>query len=250
MTPAIDIQNASVYFGDVPALLDISMTVESGHFVTIVGPNGGGKTTLFKLLLGLVKPSQGSVRVLGMSPGDARLSIGYVAQSAQFDPLFPVRVYDVAHMGLLGSGNPGRFRNRKATRDKVMASLDAVGLADLERRWFNNLSGGQRQRVLIARALVTQPEILLLDEPTSNVDLAAEEMILDVLETLRNRMTILLITHYPKVASRFLGLVYCVNRNVHIHPPTKQLDEDLMRHITGLAMPAVFGATQGDSSHV
>lgn len=248
MTPAIEIKNASVYYGDTPALLDISMTVEPGQFVTVVGPNGGGKTTLFRLLLGLVKPTKGSVRVLGMTPGDARLSIGYVAQNPQFDALFPVHVYDVARMGLLGTGNTGRFRNRKASRDKVMAALEAVGLADLEKSWFNSLSGGQRQRVLIARALVTQPEMLLLDEPTSNVDINAEDMILDVLETLRNRMTILLITHYPKVASRFLGTVYCVNQSVHIHPPTAKLDEDLMRHITGLAMPAVFQSTQGGSA--
>lgn len=250
MTNAIEINNASVYYGDMPALLDISMTVEAGQFVTVVGPNGGGKTTLFKLLLGLVKPSRGTVRVLDMPPGDARLSVGYVAQSPQFDPMFPVRVYDVARMGLLGAESPGRFYNRKATYDKVMTALEAVGMADLEKRWFSNLSGGQRQRVLIARALVTQPEILLLDEPTSNVDIAAEDMILDVLETLRNRMTILLITHYPKVASRFLGRVYCVNRNVHIHPPTEKLDEDLMRHITGLAMPAVFQSNEGRDTDV
>lgn len=250
MTNAIEINNASVYYGDTPALRDISMTVEAGQFVTVVGPNGGGKTTLFKLLLGLVKPSRGTVRVLDMPPGDARLSVGYVAQSPQFDPMFPVRVYDVARMGLLGAESPGRFYNRKATYDKVMTALEAVGMADLEKRWFSNLSGGQRQRVLIARALVTQPEILLLDEPTSNVDIAAEDMILDVLETLRNRMTILLITHYPKVASRFLGRVYCVNRNVHIHPPTEKLDEDLMRHITGLAMPAVFQSNEGRDTDV
>jgi len=250
MTSAIDIQKASVYYDDTPVLLDINMTVEPGQFVTIVGPNGGGKTTLFKLLLGLVRPAKGSIQVLGMPPGDARLSIGYVAQNPQFDRMFPVRVYDVARMGLLGADSPGRFRNRKASRDKVMAALEAVGLADLEKRWFNNLSGGQRQRVLIARALVTQPEILLLDEPTSNVDINAEDMILDVLETLRSRMTILLITHYPKVASRFLGTVYCVNRSVHIHPPTKNMDEDLMRHITGLAMPSVFQSPQGGAADV
>ncbi|MCK5863006.1 MAG: ABC transporter ATP-binding protein [Candidatus Hydrogenedentes bacterium] len=250
MTPAIEIQNASVYYGDTPALLNVNMSIESRKFVTVVGPNGGGKTTLFKLLLGLVKPSRGSIHILGKAPGDARLSMGYVAQSPRFDPLFPVRVYDVARMGLLGAGNPGRFHHRKTIRNKVMAALDSVGLADLEKHWFNSLSGGQRQRVLIARALVTQPEILLLDEPTSNVDITAEDMILDVLETLRSHMTILLITHYPKVASRFLGLVYCVNQTVHIHPHTKKLDDDLMRHITGLSMPATFQPGQGEISNV
>ncbi len=250
MNPAIEIEDAAVYYGATPALLDVSMTIERERFVTVVGPNGGGKTTLFKLLLGLVRPARGRVRVLGMAPGDARLSIGYVAQTPRFDPLFPVRVYDVARMGLIGVGNPGRFRNRRATRETVLTALDAVGLADFEKRWFNNLSGGQRQRVLIARALVTQPEILLLDEPTSNVDIAAEDMILDVLERLRNSMTILLITHYPRVASRFLDLVYCVNRTVHVHPRTEKLDDDLMRHITGLAMPATFSSGAGGLNRV
>ncbi len=250
MTAIIDIRDASVYYGTTPALLDVNMTVDSGRFVTIVGPNGGGKTTLFKMLLGLVRPARGSVRVLGRAPGDARLSVGYVAQSPQFDPLFPVRVYDVARMGLIGADNPGRFRNRKSTREKVLAALDAVGLADIENHWFNSLSGGQRQRVLIARALVTAPAILLLDEPTSNVDITAEDKILDVLQQLRNHMTILLITHYPKVASRFLDLVFCVNRTVHLHPPTENIDDALMRHITGLSMPGTFPKPATDSCHV
>jgi zinc transport system ATP-binding protein len=103
-------------------------------------------------------------------------------------------------------------------------------------RWFNSLSGGQRQRVLIARGLVTAPEILLLDEPTSNVDATAEDAIARVLEGLRGRMTILLVTHTAAVASRFLDTIYCVNRSVHAHPATKKLDEDLMRHITGFAL--------------
>lgn len=216
------------------------MVIEQGRFATIVGPNGGGKTTLFKLILGLVRPSRGTVRVLGRPPGDVRCSMGYVPQSTRFDPLFPVRVSDVARMGCLVGACGGRFGRRGETRDRVMGALEAVGLAKLAGQWFNSLSGGQKQRVLIARALAGNPEVLLLDEPTSNVDLSAEEMILETLEGLRGKMTILLVTHYPKVAMRFLGEVYCVNRNVHIHPPTDRMDEDLMRHITGMAAPAVF----------
>ncbi len=244
MIPAIDIQEAAVHYGGFPALRDVNMCVNPGSFVTIVGPNGGGKTTLFRLMLGLLRPSCGVVRVLGRSPGDARLSMGYVPQNPQFDRLFPMRVFDVARMGCLGAGNPGRWRHRQAVRERVMDALDAVGLAPLASRWFSSLSGGQQQRTLIARALAAHPEILLLDEPTSNVDLAAEEMILETLERLRGKMTIILVTHYPKVASRFLGVVYCVNRTVHLHPPTCAMDEDLMRHITGLTAPAVFAPQQ------
>lgn len=236
MPAAVDIQNAAVYYGAVPALYDVSMTIEQGRFVTIVGPNGGGKTTLFKLLLGLVRPARGRVRILGLPPGDARSSMGYVSQSPQFDPLFPIRVYDVARMGCLGAG---ALRSREA-HERAMSALESVGLADRAKHWFNSLSGGQKQRVLIARALSARPQVLLLDEPTSNVDITAEDMILDVLEGLRGRMTIMLVTHYPRVASRFLDVVYCVNRTAHRHPPAASLDDDLMRHITGLAAPAVF----------
>ena len=238
-----------MYYGNYPALTRVNVSIERGQFATIVGPNGGGKTTLFKLVLGLVKPARGSVRVLGKPPGDARLSMGYVPQNPQFDPLFPVRVFDVARMGSLGMDKPRRLRGRAAMRDRVMEALEAVGLASLSGRWFNSLSGGQRQRALIARALVTHPEVLLLDEPTSNVDISAEDMILEVLERLRGKMTILLVTHYPKVAMRFLDQVYCVNRMVHIHPPTDKLDEDLMRHITGMAPPSVFGADGQGGDH-
>lgn len=247
--PAIAITEATVHYGAYPALVNVNMTIERGQFATIVGPNGGGKTTLFKLVLGLVRPSRGTIRVLGKSPGDVRLSTGYVPQNPLFDPLFPVRVFDVARMGCLGRGHAGRFRHRSEIRERVMHSLDAVGLADLSRRWFNSLSGGQKQRALIARALVGNPEILLLDEPTSNVDLSAEEMILEVLDRLRGKMTILLVTHYPKVAMRFLDQVYCVNRAVHIHPHTETMDEDLMRHITGMAPPSVF-ISRGGRAHV
>lgn len=221
------------------------MAIEQGRFATIVGPNGGGKTTLFKLILGLIRPSRGEVLVLGRPPGDVRCSMGYVPQSSRFDPLFPVRVSDVTRMGCLG-GNVGR---RSEMRDRLMGALEAVGLENLAGRWFNSLSGGQKQRVLIARALAGSPEVLLLDEPTSNVDLSAEEMILETLEGLRGKMTILLVTHYPKVAMRFLGEVYCVNRNVHIHPTTDRMDEDLMRHITGMAAPAVFQSNVEGGRH-
>jgi len=248
-TAAVSITDACVYYGAQPALMDVNMAVDPGCFVTVVGPNGGGKTTLFRLILGLVRPSRGSVRILGLPPGDARRYMGYVPQSSHFDPLFPVRVFDVTRMGCVGEDGGGRFRRRAVTRERVMDALKAVGLEDHAGRWFNSLSGGQKQRALIARALAGNPEVLLLDEPTSNVDLSAEDMILGTLENLRGKMTILLVTHYPKVAMRFLGRVYCVNREVHEHPPTNRMDEDLMRHITGMTLPAVFVKNGGGGDH-
>ncbi len=232
-TPAIEL--SAVGFGydpRFPVLEAVDMRIERGAFVTIVGPNGGGKTTLFRLVLGLIRPTRGTVRVLDADPARARERIGYVPQHFACDPLFPVRVQDVVRMGCLG----GARVSRQTARERAAEALDAVGLDGLGPRWFNSLSGGQRQRVLIARGLVTDPEILLLDEPTSNVDATAEDAIARVLEGLRGNMTILLVTHTAAVASRFLDTIYCVNRRVHAHPATDKLDEDLMRHITGFAL--------------
>ncbi len=244
-TPAIELSGVSVgYDAHCPVLQGVDMRVERGAFVTIVGPNGGGKTTLFRLMLGLIRPTKGTVRVLGEDPARARERIGYVPQHFSCDPLFPVRVEDVVRMGCLG----GARRTRQQARERAAEALHAVGLDGLGPRWFNSLSGGQRQRVLIARGLVTDPEILLLDEPTSNVDATAEDAIARVLGGLRGRMTILLVTHTAAVASRFLDTIYCVNRSVHAHPATDKLDEELMRHITGFALAS--GVALGGPSDV
>ncbi len=235
--PAVELRGVDCAYGPEPVLEGVDMRVEHGQFVTVVGPNGGGKTTLFRVILGLMQPLRGVVRVLGRAPEEARGRIGYVPQQFVFDPLFPVRVGDVVGMGCLGLG-----LGRGARRARVEAALGTVGLPGLSGRWFNALSGGQRQRVLIARGLATDPEMLLLDEPTSSVDASAEEAILRLLEGLRGRMTLMLITHHASVASRFLDVIYCVNRTVHVHPKTDSLDEDLMRHITGLGLPGTRAA--------
>ena len=188
------------------------------------------------------------VRVLDADPVRARERIGYVPQHFACDPLFPVRVEDVVRMGCLGGSRKGRQEclPHAGARERAVDALRAVGLDGFGPRWFNSLSGGQRQRVLIARGLVTAPAILLLDEPTSNVDATAEDAIARVLEGLRGHMTILLVTHTAAVASRFLDTIYCVNRRVHAHPATDRLDEDLMRHITGFALAP--GAAPGGSA--
>ncbi len=228
--PAIEITDVCYsYDKRVPVLDGVSMRVESGSVVTIVGPNGGGKTTLFRLILGLLAPDRGVVRVLGGPPAETRARIGYVPQHFACDPLFPVRVEEVVRMGCLGGGGCGR----RAARARAAEALAAAGLDGMGRRWFNSLSGGQRQRALIARGLAAAPELLLLDEPTSNVDPGAEEMILRMLEGLRGRMTMLIVTHHAAVAARFLDNIYCVNRGVHAHPPTEKMDEFLLRHIIG-----------------
>jgi len=228
---AISLEAVSFAYESDPVLSDVTLTLRQGSFSCIVGPNGGGKTTMFRLVLGLLKPSKGVVRVLGLSPAHARVKMGYVPQDFAYDKRFPMLVSDVVRMGCLNA--PAGMSDA----ERIERALTTVGLAHRTRDWFGSLSGGQRQRVLIARALATSPGILLLDEPTANVDAAAQEDILQLLESLRGQLTVMLVTHNAAVAARFLDTVICVNRRVHVHPHTNTLDEALMRHIIGLEEP-------------
>lgn len=240
--PAVALRDVHFSYESRPVLESVNLSIPRGRFVCFVGPNGGGKTTLFRLLLGLIKPIRGTIQILGGEPESTRPQLGYVPQHFAFDPLFPVRVFDVVRMGCLGG--PERL-GRAQVRQRVAEALGVVGLGALETQWFNRLSGGQRQRVLIARALAAQPAMLLLDEPTSNVDAGAENEILGLLEQLHGALTVLLVTHNAAVASRFLEMIVCVNRQVHVHPATDRIDDRLMRHICGYEAPGSLGNGEG-----
>ncbi|HBO46464.1 MAG TPA: ABC transporter, partial [Planctomycetaceae bacterium] len=167
-TPAVSLDGVSFAYDAVPVVEDVTVTIDQGESICIVGPNGGGKTTLVKLILGLLTPDKGTVRVFGQSPRQARLRVGYMPQYAQHDLQFPATVMDIVLMGCLGKpGLAGLFGWHGAeSRRDALDALDRVGMADFGRRKHAALSGGQRQRVLIARALASNPELLLLDEPT------------------------------------------------------------------------------------
>lgn len=215
MTEAVHFDNVQFAFDGAPVIENASFAVQEGDFMSVIGPNGAGKTTLARLLLGLLEPQAGTVRVFGRSPQSARSQLGYVPQYAQFDPAFPVTVMDVALMGRLGPRiGPYRRQDHAAAR----GALEEVGLEDLEGRPFAELSGGQRQRVLIARALAGEPRLLILDEPTANVDAAVESRLSTLLQNLNERMTILLITHDLGFVSEAVQHVVCVNRWVKVHP--------------------------------
>jgi zinc transport system ATP-binding protein len=210
---------------------EVNFAVMPRDFVGVVGPNGGGKTTLLKLLLGLLKPSRGSVQVYGRPPGQVRHRIGYVPQYFLYDTNFPVLVRDVVLMGRLGRGL-GLGPYRRSDKEAAKTALEEVGLSELESRPFANLSGGQRQRVLIARALVSEPGLLLLDEPTANIDLAVEKELSRLLRELNERMTILMVTHDVTFVAEAVEKVICVNRTVAQHP-TDAVCDDFMRELYG-----------------
>ena len=231
-TPVISVEDLTFHFdGGPPVLEDVNLEIAAGDFASVIGPNGGGKTTLVKLVVGLLTPTSGRVRIFGQPPVKARPRIGYMPQHAMMDPRFPVRAIDVVLMGRLGIGR--RFgKYNRADRDAAARALDKVDLEKLGTRPFSDLSGGQRQRVLLARALVTDPELLLLDEPAAGLDQKVEQDFFDLLQELNRHLTIILVTHDLGFVAGFVRTVICVHRHVDIHP-TSSLDGRAISKIYG-----------------
>lgn len=226
--PLIQIQDLSAGYNDEMVLKDINLTVEPDDFIGLIGPNGGGKTTLFKVILGLIKPKRGTVKVMGMSPESGRRHIGYVPQFTFFDADFPIRVRDVVLMGRLGPRH--LFKPYSAEDDRVVEDcLERVQLSALKNASLGELSGGQRQRVYIARALASEPELLLLDEPTISVDAEASAQIYELLHKINLQgVTILLISHDLNVISSYVKTIGCLNRTLHYHGE-KEITADMIQ---------------------
>ncbi len=229
--PVIRLQDVSFSYNGLSVLEDVNLEVAEGDFVSVVGPNAGGKTTLLKIILGLIRPTRGTVRVFGKPPARARPRIGYMAQQTTFDFLFPVNVLDVALMGRLGYGSRLGFYSRE---DRVAAiqALRRMEMDTLVKRPFSQLSGGQRQRVLLARALASDPDLLLLDEPTANVDAAIETELFEILDDLNRHMTIMLVTHDLGFVSSYVRSVVCVNRRLAVHP-TSSITGEMIHELYG-----------------
>lgn len=227
--PVIELRGVSAGYDGEMVVDQVDLLVRSLDFIGIIGPNGGGKSTLIKVILGLLPAASGTVRVLGTTPGKARARIGYVPQSIEFDRHFPIRVWDVVRMGRLGVR--GLFQRYTAEDDAIVdKSLRRMDALSFAHQPMGELSGGQRQRVLVARALATEPEILLLDEPTASVDPTIQVSIYEWLKELNERVTILLVTHDMGAISRHVKTVGCLNRRFHYHGDselTPQVLEDV-----------------------
>ncbi|UCG61070.1 MAG: ABC transporter ATP-binding protein [Candidatus Zixiibacteriota bacterium] len=229
--PVIELINVSFAYNAKPVLENVNLTVSDKEFVWVVGPNGGGKTTLVKLLLGLLQPKSGTVRVFGDSASSARRRIGYMPQQAHLDLRFPVTARDVVLMGRLNKGmTPGKFSG--ADREKVHEALELVGMDSMAATPLRDLSGGQQRRLLIARALACEPDMLLLDEPTANLDRKAERELFKILKKLNQRLTVIMISHDPAFVSDFVEQVVCVNRTVAVHPTTDR-DREFIGELYG-----------------
>lgn len=226
----VKIKDVSFAYNREPVLENVNLTIKNREFTSIVGPNGGGKSTLLKLLLGLLRPNTGEIRIFDKTPEKVQHRIGYMPQHVQFDIQFPVTVMEVVLMGRLGHTLGGRYS--KKDRQIAENSLEEVHSVNLAKRSFSDLSGGQRQRVLIARALSCEPDLLLLDEPTANIDPEVEEALFEILKSLNKRMTILFATHDIGFVSQSVRSVICVNRCVVVHP-TSELTGEIIKDIYG-----------------
>lgn len=219
--PSSVVQIEHVFFAYPPrgsewVLEDVSLTIGPRDFLGVIGPNGGGKTTLLRIILGLLQPQRGVVRVLGRSPSEVRTRIGYVPQNARIDPNVPASVLDVVLTGRLARSSWG-FRYGRKHVEAAMAALEQTEMAALAHRTLATLSGGQRQRVLIARALASDAEMLLMDEPTAGVDPHIEQSLTDLLHRLNQRLPIVIVSHDVSFVSTHLQRVACLNRRLTCH---------------------------------
>jgi zinc transport system ATP-binding protein len=224
--PILEIEDVTFTYDGEPVLEDVSLNLQHKDFVAMIGPNGGGKTTLLKLILGLLVPLKGTVRVNGESAQQASPCIGYVPQNVDLNRNFPISALDVVLMGKLNSRKRWRRRSR-ADRQNALAALERLGMAAYAEKKIGSLSGGQRQRVFIARALVTQPRLLLLDEPTASIDTKGQTDFYKLLKELNNDITILVVSHDLLVISHYVKSVACMNRRLHYHPQAEITGEML-----------------------
>ena len=232
MALALDISNLNVFYGEDCALRDVNLQVEEREFLAIIGPNGGGKTTLLKSILGLVQPDSGEIRIFGRTGASARRSIGYVPQFSRFDRKFPISVEEVVLLGRLAGRSAWFSRFSRQDRQLVDSLLERLEIADLKHRQIGQLSGGQLQRVLIARALAVEPQILVLDEPTASVDSASKTRIYDLLKELNQEMTILIVTHDLSAVSSNIDKIACLNQQLFYHGRT-ELEAGLVEKVYG-----------------
>jgi zinc transport system ATP-binding protein len=229
----IEIRDLDFAYSGETILTDVNLTIPQKDFVAIIGPNGGGKTTLLKLVLGLLTPAKGTVRVDGKPPQEASPCIGYVPQNVHANHRFPVTAIDVVLMGKLDPKK--RFsRQSAANRRDALAALERMEMKAHAEKKIGMLSGGQRQRVFIARTLVTQPKLLLLDEPTASIDTKGQADFYRLLRELNQDITVLVVSHDLLVISRYVKSVACVNRKLHYHDQAE---------ITGDMMETMYPCT-------
>ncbi len=204
---ALRFSHVAFSYDMLPVLDEVSFHIHEGEFSALVGPNGSGKTTILKLILGLEQSQKGEVLLFGDQPRKNRSMIGYVPQHITYDPTFPISVLEVVKMG--GVLSTSR-RSKDARNEAALVALRQVEMEELAQRPYSELSGGQRRRVLVARALVAGPKMLILDEPTANMDAESEKRLFDTLRKFKGKTTILIVTHDMSTVSSLTDRVFCI----------------------------------------
>lgn len=222
----VSLKDIWVDYNDLTVLEDINLSIYHHEFLGIIGPNGGGKTTLLKAILGLVQPAKGEIKILGMKSEEGRKYVGYIPQYCLFDREFPISVWEVVLTGRLGRCKCCKTYS-KEDKKKAQQALNIVGMLELKGKQIGKLSGGQQQRVFIARALVIEPKILLLDEPLASIDTPLQTGFYELLERLKEKMAIVLITHDLSAVSIYVDKIACLNRRLFYHNSKEIRVEDL-----------------------
>lgn len=217
MSIAVHVENLTVYYGQTAAITDVCLDVADGEYLGIIGPNGGGKSTLLKAILGLIPITTGEIKIYGSSIAQSRSLVSFVPQFSSIDKMFPINLHEVVLSGKLKAGMTPFFRYSKQDKIEVEALLEKVGILELANRQIAELSGGEFQKMLIARALAVKPKLLLLDEPTASVDTNSSSQIYSLLADLNQDMTIILVTHDLLAISSQVHRLACLNNRLVYH---------------------------------
>lgn len=217
----IDIKNLTFFYDKEIVLEDVALHVKNREFLAIIGPNGGGKSTLLKLILGIEKAPANTIQIFGNTPSKNLTSVGYVPQNTNVNTDFPIKAIEVVMMGHVGHKRP-LIGYKKEEIECALDSLKQVGMHAYANKKIGSLSGGQRQRVMIARALCSHPKILLLDEPTSNIDTTGQKEVYELLKELNQHITILVVSHDLSIVLEYASSVLHVNKKVAFHDLSKK----------------------------
>lgn len=247
---AVEIKDLNVVLNGREVLKDINLSVAEGKFMGIVGPNGSGKTTLLKSVIGVIKPVSGSVELFGVSPAGAihQGLFGYLPQSQKVEVNFPARALDVVLMGTYARLGMFRWPSKQETA-RAGEMLSIMGMSGFENELFGNLSGGQQQRVSIARALINNPRLLILDEPSTGIDVVGQEDFYHLLKGLQKRMnlTIIMVSHDVGTVTSYVDEIACLNKVLHYHgSPLGALSETVIKGLYGKSVDIMLHTDQCD----
>lgn len=249
----IEIENLTFGYDKETILENISLRVEERDFLAIIGPNGGGKSTLLKLILGILKTRQGIVKVLGEKPYKNLSTIGYAPQNTNINTDFPIRVIEVVMMGHIEAKRP-LFGYGESEKTCAIGSLAQVGMEKFANQKIGSLSGGQRQRVMIARALCSHPRILLLDEPTASIDVKGQREIYELLKELHQRITVVVVTHDISVILEYANKVAHINKTLSFHDisntRTILKPQNPQEHFCEVELMQMLGTTQSKTKEI